>query len=274
MSNNCKNCTDTVFKSISSDPNLIQILEGATKKTVVLAGDNITVSEIETDDEYQFTVSYSPYIPLTIDSFTDDVGIQLKGFTLTSFNLNWTYNKGVASQSLDQGLTAPNIVVGQKSYSLAVTGQNITVDTTITLTADDDAADANPAKTATNTIRFGNNIYYGSVLIPDTATYNPSEGDIKALANEDLVLNAQGANPITYSNDEVNEYEIFAAPSSYTVNGFQDSVNPVPGGFTQVKTLNITNSEGFTEEYTVWRSTYDNLAGLDTGGNPITYSII
>lgn len=274
MANNCKQCNDTVFKTISSDPNLIELLGKSVKKSVVLAGNNITVNEVETPDEYQFTVSYNPYVALVIQSFTDDLGLQVKGATVNSFNLSWTYNKGVQSQSLNQGLTAPNIVLGQKSYNLAVTGQNITTNTTFTLTADDDTGDGNPAKTASHSILFGNFLYYGAVTIPDTSAYDPSETDIKALANQTLATNAKGANPITYSNDAVDEYEVFAAPSGYTINNFQDSVNPNPGGFTFVKTVSITNSEGFTEDYDVYRTTFDNTAGVDGEGNPITYSII
>lgn len=274
MANNCNPCSDNIFKRLSSDPNLIELIGSSAKEVEVLGGDSITVDKIDTQDKVTFTVNYQPYVPLTINTFADDIGIQLKGATVTAFNLSWTFNKGVQSQSLDQGLTAPLIVLGQTSYNLAVTGQSITTDTVITLTADDDTGDANAAKTKTNSILFGNLLYYGAVSIPNVSLYDPNETAIKALTNSTLAINAKGANPITYSNDAVDEYEIFAAPSGYTINDFQDSVNPIPGGFTFVKTLSITNSEGFAENYDVYRSDYDNSAGTDGSGNPITYSIL
>lgn len=274
--NICNACTDNIFTRLSSNPDIAELIAGSVKPVIVKSGDDImVVDKVETEDDITYFVKFTPYVPLVIQSFVNDLPLQIKGFTVTDYVLDWTYNVPVMVHSLDNGLSAPSVGPAQLIYQLVVGLQNIEDNTTITLTADDNTGDGNVAKEATTSILFGNFLYSGDVTIADTGAYDPSEANIKALTPT-LAVNAKGANPITYTNDDVDKYHIFSAPSNspFIVNNFQDSVNPVPGGFVLVKTLDITNSEGFTEEYTVWRSTFDNTAGTDGAGNPITFSII
>lgn len=275
MSNQCNSCNDTAFSTISKDPTLIDLLSKSSKKQTVL-GDNISifVDRIETENEVISTVNYVPYIDLIINTFTNDVNLILKGTTISTLNLSWQYNKSIQSHSLNQGLTAPAVISGQTLYNLNLTGLNLNSTTTYTLTADDLTSDnINPISKST-TVSFGNNIYHGSILIDNTDLYDPIENDIKSLTNIQLSANASSINNIEYTNNDVDLYYIVALPASFNFNSFKDSNNPLPGGFEEIKRLNITNSENFSEEYIVFRSTYDNLAGVDLNNNPITFSII
>jgi len=264
---NCDSCNDSIFNIPSLIPE---------KKVIVASGDvNIVVNTVEAVNDITYYVSYTPYAPLTIQSFITNIPLQIKGAVITDYILNWEYNIPVAEHSLDNGLVPPPVTTSQLVYQLNVGLQNITDNLTITLIADDDINDINIPVQSSTSILFGNFLYIGNVTITDTGSYDPSEADIKLLSST-LAVNAKGANPIPYTNSGVNEYQIFAAPSNspFIVNNFQDSGNPSPGGFVQVKTLDITNSEGYTEQYTVWRTTYDNTAGTGSAGNPLTFSII
>jgi hypothetical protein len=272
---NCIPCEDNIFKRLSSNPDISELL-GSAGKPHYVEGDGtfIFVNRVETQDDITDTISYSPYTPLVISSFTNDQSLLLKGYTLTDFELDWVYNKLVQTHSLDNGLTAPT-VIASLVYNLVVSGQSIAADTAIILTADDDTGDAVPDKTATTNIYFGNNIYYGAVSIPDTGAYAPDDTAIKALTNSPIKRNKNTIGTITYSNSGVDSYMVFTAPTSFSIVNFQASINPLPGGFIQVGSpFSITNNEGFAENYTVWRSTYDNTQGNDGGGNPITFTII
>lgn len=279
--NVCNPCADNVFTRLSSNPDLSEIIAASVKEVIVVSGDEfIVVDNLETEDSITYTVTYNPYEPLVIQSFTDNLPLQIIGATVTDYILDWTYNIPVVEHSLTGvpaiGLTPPPPQVAQLTYQLIVSLQTTTVDTVITLEADDSTIDANDPKQATTSILFGNFLYTGYTTIVDTNLYDPLEADIKALTPT-LAVNAKGANPITYTNSGVNVYQIFAAPtdSPFIVNNFQDSGNPLPGGFVEVKNdLVITNSEGHSADYTVWRTTYDNTAGLDGEGNPFNFSII
>ena len=107
-----------------------------------------------------------------------------------------------------------------------------------TLTTSTSAAQINP-------------LYYGVTTKTDTFL----EADIEGLANSSVTNdNTQTWNEVTAG---VGEYLLFSFPVrlgviTFWVGGFE-------GGFESSETVSVTNANGWTEDYYVWRSTNNNL---------------
>jgi hypothetical protein len=96
-----------------------------------------------------------------------------------------------------------------------------------------------------------NRLYYGKTT--DTSGYD--EADIEGLATSEIT------NDVTQVWDSVTtgvgEYMLFAFPKrlgipTFWVGGFE-------GGFEAPETVSVTNANGWTEDYYVWRSSNSNL---------------
>jgi len=96
-----------------------------------------------------------------------------------------------------------------------------------------------------------NPLYYGIT----TKTSGYSEADIEGLATSEITNdNTQIWDAVT---TESSEYMLFSFPARlgavvFWVGGFE-------GGFEASETVSVTNSNGWTEDYYVWRSTNSNL---------------
>jgi len=96
-----------------------------------------------------------------------------------------------------------------------------------------------------------NPLYYGKTVKTDTFL----EADVEGLANSEVTNdNTQTWDSVTTGS---GEYMLFAFPKrlgtvSFWVGGFE-------GGFESPETVSVTNANGFTEDYYVWRSTNSNL---------------
>jgi len=96
-----------------------------------------------------------------------------------------------------------------------------------------------------------NYLYYGVTSKTDTYT----EADVEGLGNSTITNdNTQTWNAV---NAGANEYLLFAFPKrlgtvTFYVGGFE-------GGFESPETVSVTNANGWTEDYYVWRSTNHSL---------------
>jgi len=96
-----------------------------------------------------------------------------------------------------------------------------------------------------------NNLYYGAT----TTASGYSEADVEGLANSVITNdNTQIWNQVTAAT---GEYLLFAFPARlgtvvFYVGGFE-------GGFESPETVSVTNVNGYTENYYVWRSTNSGL---------------
>jgi hypothetical protein len=96
-----------------------------------------------------------------------------------------------------------------------------------------------------------NPLYYGKT----TKTSGFTEADVEGLANSPITNdNTQVWNSVTTG---AGEYMLFAFPKrlgipTFWVGGFE-------GGFEAPETVSVTNSNGWAEDYYVWRSTNSNL---------------
>jgi hypothetical protein len=125
---------------------------------------------------------------------------------------------------------------------------NITINTAITLTADDILADANVAKTSILNLSFLNKIYYGKAVVGtvNSAFVLALTGELKSNRTKSFSLTT-GA----------SEYIWFASPVAYGLPSFK--TNGFNGGFDLNTTFSFTNASGHAESYYVFRSTNENL---------------
>lgn len=187
------------------------------------------------------------YVGLLVNSFTANTTIYEKGQVLTSIQLSWTYNKAIQAQTITGvNVTPPTLIISDRTK--LVTLVSVSIDTIITLTADDNVSDAIAAKTATLTISFLNKLYYGKSVI---GTINSAF--VLALSNE---LKATRSKSFT-STTGVAEYIWFACPVAYGLPDFK--TNGFDGGFLLAATISFTNASGYTENYYVFRSVNENL---------------
>ena len=276
MASNCKPCKENIFKTISSNPDISDLLdqiiaEGGGKR-IEVEGDNLEplslfIDRVENNESKTFTLRYSPYTPLTVNLTDDKNSLLLKGTNVGPFNLNWTFNKFIETQTLSGGLvtpTTPDPVLGQTSYSVVGGDANMLLDTnglqmntSFTITADDDIEDNRGSKSDSTSITFGNYVYWGK-------TTSNGFGSINAnfiQNNIDLTtFNKQiRTNPFFSftSSSQAGENDIVLVPSNNSLTSGQQffyNDGDDKGGFVTTGTVSITNSAGYAESYDIWVS--------------------
>ena len=175
--------------------------------------------------------------PFNISSFTISQSTAQIGSSV-NITLQWSYSKNdIINQFLND--EALDIATRQKSYSNITTNQNYTIKVTST---------SNDTKTKSVSIRFCNGIYYGK---SSSSTYNADL--IKSFTK---VLSDTKARTITV-NALAEEYIFYCIPSRLGTPNF--NVGGFDGGFTKVSTISFTNSDNYTENYDIYKSTNSNL---------------
>lgn len=172
------------------------------------------------------------YIPAEITEFTVTPTTAEKGSS-QSVIIRWDTNV-ISAVTLDAEIVTDKVVIRD----------NVKDDHTYTL----EATGAKGEKsTRTASIRFWNNIYYGSAS---------STADVAKL---NKVLSDTKGRTVTVTSS-AGQYVLYALPKrlgtvTFTVNGFT-------GGFEEPETVQITNGSGYSEDYYVYRSTNDNLGKI------------
>ena len=159
-----------------------------------------------------------------VATFTNTVGTQLMGSTLTALTLDWTYNRNADdpdSQTIDQGIGAIAVTLRTK----ALTAQTITTDITYTISAVGDdmnygAIAGNPSS-LTTTVPFLNHRYFGV----DTVVLSTDTG-VKADLTAEFVSSKVVAKTFDASVNGGSNYLYYCypkrlgLPTSTTFNGF------------------------------------------------------
>lgn len=192
------------------------------------------------------------YLVLVIETFTSSNILFEKGQVLTSIFLTWTYNKSVESQSITGiNVISPSLLITDRNKN--VTLSNVSIDTTIILTTDDETSDDNDPKVKTLNLKFANKIYYGKSI---TGTLNSAF--VLALPSNSLQLDRFKSFTI---NAGVSEYGYFASPVAYGLPSFL--AGGFVGGIQLEAIISFTNASGYTEDYYIHRTVNDSL-GLTT----------
>lgn len=174
--------------------------------------------------------------PFNINSFTVSPSIAQKGSTI-NVTVKWSYNKDINSQTLNNATL--DATLREKTFS------SVNADVTYTLNA---TSTNNISKAKSGTVKFYNGIYYGK---SSSTTYDSTL--INSLIK---VLSDSKARTITV-NVGTGEYIYYCLPSRLGTPNF--NVGGFDGGFDKVKTVSFTNSDGYTENYDIYKSNNANL---------------
>lgn len=174
--------------------------------------------------------------PFNINSFTVSPSTAQKGSTI-NVTVKWSYNKDINSQTLNNATL--DATLREKTFS------SVNADVTYTLNA---TSTNNISKAKSGTVKFYNGIYYGK---SSSTTYDSTL--INSLIK---VLSDSKARTITV-NVGTGEYIYYCLPSRLGTPNF--NVGGFDGGFDKVKTVSFTNSDGYTENYDIYKSNNANL---------------
>jgi len=176
----------------------------------------------------------------SISTFTNDGGTVEIGTTITDVILNWTYNKEVSAQSINQGIGALGVALRTHTDS----GLTMTTTTTYTLTA---TGIPTGSDSQGSTVYFKYKKFYGK-----SAEAGPlSNVQIKALANV-----AYGTSrAVSFSITCAAEYIYVSYPKSWGAASF--TVNGLPNTAWTLTDASFTNDAGSTYDEYTYRS--DNL---------------
>jgi hypothetical protein len=166
--------------------------------------------------------------------------------------LNWSYNKSVISQSLDNSIGS--LPIDQRIYNFT-TPTPITSNHSFTVSGHDGTQGAD----ATATIGFYKRRYWGT--IPSSQNALPTNAQLLSGSSE-LAANRNKSIKYDCSTPSGGQYFYYAYSSVYdisdvTVNGFPfsdwfDPINPSIGTVTPV-TVSVTGQYGYIENYLIYR---------------------
>ena len=190
-------------------------------------------------EKLKTAVSDLQYVPISINSFTNDKNIVEMGTTISTIVLNWSTNKTPTTLTLDGSTLSPSI----KTTTLS--GQSVKTNKTFTLKAVDER---NASSSKTTSITFYNGVYYGAA----------SAGTVNNAFIQKLSKALQSNKAKTFDvTTGAGQYIWYAIPSRYGTPSF--NVGGFDGGFSKVSTVSYTNPSGYTENYDVYRSDNSNL---------------
>ena len=174
--------------------------------------------------------------PFSINSFSVTPSVAQKGSTI-NVTAKWSYNKDINSQKLNNA--ALDVTLREKTFS------GVNADVTYTLTV---ISTNNISKAKSGTVKFYNGIYYGKST---STTY-----DSTLISSLTKTLSDSKARTITV-NAGTGEYIYYCLPTRLGTPNF--NVGGFDGGFDKVKTISFTNSDGYTENYDIYKSNNANL---------------
>jgi hypothetical protein len=184
------------------------------------------------------------YVSPQITSFTNNVGTVELGLTITDVLLSWSYNKTMATQSIDQGIGA---ISPTSISSYDVSSVSLTSDTTWTLTA----SDGTSTVTRQTSVLFRRKRYWGA-----SALTSLTSSDILALGGSEF---ATDFNKSVSYDCTGGKYPYFCYPASFGTPA-SVTVGGLPFSDFSVTAQSFTNASGHSESYNVIR-----FNGIQTG---------
>ena len=162
------------------------------------------------------------------------------GRVIESVTLNWSWNKAITSQSLNQGIGSLDISLRTYTYSTA-----ISTNTTFTITG----SDGTTTKSASTSVNFLPKRYWGTTTTPTI-----TDSQILGLSSE-LASNRQQKRTFNCSG---GKYWWFVIPTSYCNGiGFKDGNGlAVTLPASCIETRTIVNSQGVNTQVNIYRGEY------------------
>lgn len=235
-SSNNESCKYEIL--INLDGTIIEGNSNVSLKILSVDTDDVTADQVEYINGDIKTVKEALdqllYISPDITSFTGG-GTYEKGSVINNVNLSWTLNKGITSQSINQGIGDLDISLRKYDISEA----NLTEDTTYTLTV----SDGKNSDSASTSVLFRQKGYWGV----STET---------SLTNEQILALSQEFSTERNQNRTFDcsggKYFYFVIPTQYC-NGIQFKVGGLSFTGIEETTIQLTNASGYEASYNVYR---------------------
>lgn len=260
--------------------NFIPITGGPTtqKDVVLIEGPGIDIQDLSDTNTYKFVISSVEIEALTVDltlvakeaTIVKSSPILL-GTVIDELNLTWVYNKAIVSQTLTNtgGLAEPSLISTDVLYDY--TGQNIVANLSLTIQGNDGLGQPGSIASDTKSITFGNMMWIGS----GTTKINSATAGLEAFLESLSGVIKTSRNHTYFATGGVNEKHFVAYPTSFGLGTFTKGI--FTGGYIRLKNvggtlksvlgigdiespITITNSKGYSENYYVYESEYDNQA--------------
>lgn len=225
------------LKSYTAGANITISGEGQITATVPTGADQIAYGDKTVKD----VLDDLNYVPVSIKSFTNNVGTVERGTTVTDVTFNWSL-----------GGNPTKVTFGRDDVSLDLSGTKTLTKQTIA-TNTEWALYATDARNATANkktgVYFKDKKYWG-VGSPANADAVDS-AFILGLAGKSFADNYKGDFTVTAGE---GKYIFFAVPATFG-NAPAFFVGGFEGGFALYKTFDFTNASGATVSYNVFKST-------------------
>ena len=184
------------------------------------------------------------YTAIKINSFANNVNTVEMGATVTDIKFTFAFNKTPKTLTFD----GEELDVNAKEKTL--TGQTITANKSFTLKATDDR---NASDTKSSGVTFLNGVYFGTGTADadgvDNAFILGLTKNLASTAKRDYSLNLAAG-----------QYGFIAYPARFGT--VTPNIGGFDGGMPVLKTMDFTNSSGYTESYTVMRTTNAGLGSV------------
>jgi hypothetical protein len=246
------------------------------KVVEILSSSTISVEDLSDADTYRFRPNYEPYTDLVVnltliakEGVTIRSNPVLKGTIIDNIELDWTYNKDIATQTLtDTGvLSDPTLIAADRSYDFS--GISVTSNITLTISGNDGNGEPGSVDSDAASITFGNYLVLGisadltgELVTTLTALIAGFTKTIKTSRSHSY--NATGG---------VNEHHIVGYPKAFGLGTFKKGI--FEGGYVRLKKvgtvlkvellegdveedISVTNDKGYAEAYYFYMSLYDN----------------
>lgn len=222
------------------------------KQDLLIPGQNITIVDnvisaeggVSSADEVSYHNPDYPtvqdaldkllYVNPSITSFTGGNNYEI-GTTITAVNLQWSVNKKMKSQSLNQGIGT----IDPDLRSYRHDNLNIKTNTRYTLTV----SDGTNSTSRSTDVNFMPKRYWGV-----SSKEELENADILALSSE---LSTSRNQTRTF-NCSGGKYFYFAIKSSYC-NGIKFKVGGLSFSALTIKTMQLTNASGYVDSYNIYR---------------------
>lgn len=175
------------------------------------------------------------YKPISVTSFTNNVGTVEMGTVVNQLRLDWALSKTAKTISLNGESLDPSTVTWTGS------NLNLTANKTFTLAVTDER---DTKATKTTSITFLNGVYYGAAAAPTEYDSAFILGLTRTLRSSKL--------PSFTVNASTGKHIYYALPTRYGKCTF--AVGGFTGGFELVDTVSFKNASGYSENYYIYKS--------------------
>jgi hypothetical protein len=249
---------------------------GEGKKVEILSSPTVSVENLSDVDTYRFRPNVVQYVALTADLtlVAKEEGVAksnpvLKGTVIDAIELDWVYNKVIASQSLSNtgGLSNPTLSLGDRSHDYE--GLNIISNLSFTISGNDGNGQPGSIANSTRSITFGNYMMFG--VSPDLTL--AAVGTLLALVPGMTKVIKTSRNHTYFPTGGPNQHHLVLYEKAWGLGTFTKGI--FTGGYVRLKNVGgvlkidlnpgdietdilLTNDKGYQAAYYVYMSLYDN----------------